>query len=291
MKKIGRRTGDEAPKVKVVATPEMVELRKAQTRLNHFLWTTEICYGHVLARASSDFADPEMPVNLAFGHVRTAAWFPNNQGREKFTETTGRFLDQTRKNTADLYRHVLVGYYAYCEEYLEQRALQLRVGNAWGPFVRSLSGPALRTAPTPLLLHTVLCADLCRLVRNLIVHEPYEPLPVAVDERVKKWQTKLLKDAMSSGWPASERDSHEAVQQVIGQVKNHLKGARDEGKELPPELFYLLFTFTNLDQLACQIEEALLARGEPLTTWVKRSLAKVRRHDLVIPDTPATGTG
>jgi hypothetical protein len=160
MKKLGRRAGGEAPKVKVVATPEMVELRKAQTRLNHFLWTTEICYGHILAWASSDFADPETPVNLTFGHVRSAAWFPNNQGREKFTETTGRFLDQTRKNTADLYRHVLVGYYAYCEEYLEQRVLRFRVGNRWGPFVHSLSASAFRTAPTPLPCIRS-CAPIC----------------------------------------------------------------------------------------------------------------------------------
>jgi hypothetical protein len=83
MKKLGRRAGGEAPKVKVVATPEMVELRKAQTRLNHFLWTTEICYGHILAWASSDFADPETPVNLTFGHVRSAAWFPKQSGERE----------------------------------------------------------------------------------------------------------------------------------------------------------------------------------------------------------------
>jgi hypothetical protein len=44
---------------------------------------TEICYGHVLARASSDFADPETPVNLTFGHVRSAAWFPKQSGERE----------------------------------------------------------------------------------------------------------------------------------------------------------------------------------------------------------------
>jgi len=283
--KTGRRTGGVAQKVKVVATPEMVALRKAQTRLNHFLWTTEICYGHVLARSSSDFPDHEVPVNRTFGHVPSVVWFPNTQGREHLRATTGRFLDQTQKNTSDLYRLVLVGYYAYFEEYLEDRVPGLKVGKTWGPFVRSLSAVDFRTAPTPLPLHTVLCADFCRLVRNLAVHEPYELLPVTVtDVRVARWRAQLLEDARKSGWPANESDTHEAAQQVVGQVTNHLKQARNEGKELPPELFYLLFTFTNLDQLACQIEEALLAPGQRLTTWVNRALERVRRHDLVIPE-------
>jgi hypothetical protein len=47
----------------------LVELRKAQTWMNHFLWTTEICYGHVLARAANELADPEAPAEVAFGGI------------------------------------------------------------------------------------------------------------------------------------------------------------------------------------------------------------------------------
>ena len=283
MAKTGRRTGEEAPRVKVVATQALVDLRKAQTRLNHFLWTTEICYGHVLARASVEFSDLQQPVEISFGHVRSAAWFPNSQGRQKFRETTGHFLAQTQQNTMQLYRLVLLGFYTLFEEFLEESTLELKVGKSWGPFVQSLSSPALVSAPAPLPLHSVLCADLCRLVRNLIVHEPSAPLPVSLDDdRVVRWGARLLSEARANRWPAGQDDVQKALQQVIGQVANHLKQTSEEGKEIPPELFHLLFAFTNLDQLACQMDEALLPAHARLATFISRPAEKIRRQDLII---------
>jgi hypothetical protein len=69
----------------------------------------------------------------------------------------------------------------------------------------------LQNSTYPTAVHTVLCADLCRLVRNLIVHEPYVLLPVTVDKLVKKWQVQLLEEARKYDWPATDRDVHDAV--------------------------------------------------------------------------------
>jgi hypothetical protein len=267
----------------MVVAPQMRELRTAQTRLNHFLWTTEICYGYVLAQADKHFADLERPIASTMAGVRSHIWFPTSQGRNRFDETTGRFLAQAQESTTELYRLVLVGYYARFEEYLEDRVKNLRRGGTWGPFVRSLASPALRAARVPIEPKTVLCADICRLVRNEVVHKPGSALPISLDDgRVQDWRAKLLTEATQNNWPISGQDIHEATFQVVGQVANHLKDAADAGKQLPPELFYLLFTFTNLDQLACQIEEALLPPNASLSTWVTRPAERVRRPDLII---------
>jgi hypothetical protein len=285
MPTIGRRTGDKTPRLGMIVSPEMRALRIAQTHLNHFLWTTEICYGHVLAQASTHFADLQKPISSTTAPARAHVWFPNSQGRNRFRESTGHFLTQTQENTTELYRLVLVGYYARHEEYLDNRALDLRDAKlkTWGPFVRSLASSVLREAPVPLLPKSVLCADVCRLVRNLIVHEPTSPLPVDLnDARVRDWSAHLFEEAVKYKWSVTKESVKEAMFQVVGQVSNHLEQALKEGECLPPELFYLLFTFTNLDHLACQVEEALLPPDAGLPTWVTRPAERIRRQDLIV---------
>src|SRR4051794_31025779 len=127
MPRVGRRSGGETPRLAMMVSPAMRVLRDAQTKLNHFLWSTEICYGHVLSEADARFSDPEQPIWTTFGHVQSSAWFPNSQGRLKFRETTGRFLAQTQANTTALYRHVLIAYYAHFEDYLTERVVDVRV--------------------------------------------------------------------------------------------------------------------------------------------------------------------
>jgi hypothetical protein len=285
MPKDGRRSGQETPRLGMMVSSAMRALRDAQTKLNHFLWSSEICYGHLLSQVDAYFSDSEQPIWLTLGQVQSSAWFPNSQGRLKYRETTGRFLEHTQANTTALYRHVLVAYYAHFEDYLTERVIDLRVGNRWGPFIKSLSAPALREAQTPIPARTVLCADICRLIRNLVTHEPKSLLPMDVgDGIIGEWRTNLKAQASRVSWTVTERDLNWAFHQVVGQVANHLRQGRADGKDLPPELFYLLFTFTNLDQLACQIEEATLPENVRLETWISRAADRIRRPDLVVEE-------
>lgn len=279
----GRGRSGRRGSVKVAVTPEMAAFRQDQTRLNSFLWTTEISYGLVLARADTDFPNRAVPARESLGHVESNAWFPNNQGQFKFLRTTGQFLKQAEENTTRLYRLVLGSYYTCFEDYLAHRVLPLREGGEWGPFVKSLSSARLRTAATPLPLHSVFGADLIRLVRNRMVHEPNWPWPVRIDDpKVRGWRGNLLAAARANHWTASDHDIDEAVEHVVGHVAKSMQKARQRGKDLPAEMFYLLFSFTGLDQLACQIEEALLPMGARPRSWIWRRDNKVRRRDLVI---------
>jgi hypothetical protein len=54
------------------------------------------------------------------------------------------------------------------------------------------------------------------------------------------------------------------------------------GKVVPIEFFYMLFTFTALDALAFEIEEALLGPRAPTDVEVFRDPLYVRRDDLII---------
>jgi hypothetical protein len=288
-----RRSGRRgSTSVKMVVSPEMAAFREDQTRLNAFLWTTEISYGHILARTDADFPDRNAPARKSLKHATSNAWFPNNQGEFKFLRTTGEFLKQTEENTTRLYRLVLLSYYSGFEDYLNCRVGGHREGGRWGPFLISLSSPRLRSAPAataPLPLHSVLCADFVRLVRNRMVHEPNLLLPVRVDDPVvKDWAKDLLEKGedrfrKGKGWPVKKANIDRAIKSVVGHVAESLERASHGRKKHPPELFYLLFSFTELDRLACQIEEALLFKNEPAGSSVWRPMNKVRRPDLVIP--------
>jgi hypothetical protein len=270
--------------VRFAVSPEMVAFRAEQTLLNRFLWSTELCYFHVWSRADRDFPDHSIPAHVSLGHVESNAWFPNNQGQWKMIRSTGQFLKLTREDTTRFYRMVLMNLYSFFENHLERRARAVKVGgDRWGPFVASLSSPALRNGIAPLPLATVLHADLYRLVRNGIIHRPNQPLPVSEgDQRVRDWRRNLLSDARNAHWPASDADGDEAVHHVVGHVKEAIERAGKRGKTIPAEFFYLLFAFTDFDRLACQIEEALLPRGVPPAGWILRPKEWIRRPDLVI---------
>src|SRR2546422_2795513 len=99
----------------------MVQLRATQTLLNQFLWTTELSYGYMLANSSTAFPDLTQSAVEVLGHVTTAAWYPNNQGRIKFGDTIGKVLEQINANTVHVYRAVLVYFASAFENYLKQR--------------------------------------------------------------------------------------------------------------------------------------------------------------------------
>lgn len=61
-----------------------------------------------------------------------------------------------------------------------------------------------------------------------------------------------------------------------------MKRAREtQGKELPIEFFYMLFTLTALDALAFEIEEALIKDRSEADSFVLIDNKRVRRTDLL----------
>lgn len=282
---MGRREGTVDPRVTVVVSQAMAKLRGIQGVLNGFWQTSELAYGYFLSQANAAFANKEQRTFEVLGHIESEVWYPNNQGRIKRDDTIATTLEQVRQNTAHTYRATLLSFASAFEAYLDERVGPLNVdARSWGPYVRSLSIPPLTTSRVPIRLRTILCADLCRELRNMIVHESFA-VPTAVsDSSVSEWRQRLQSAASKPGWPSDsvQAELRYAVQHVIGQAVNHMQDATRQGKQLPIELFYMLFNFTNLDSLAFEIEEALLPEGTQTGYHISRKEAAVRRRDLMV---------
>jgi|ERR1041385_4817705 hypothetical protein len=281
---MGRRQNTLDQRVLVAVAPAMSDLRATQQLLNRFLWSSELSYGYMLANAPKVFPDAQQSASEALGHIVSGAWYPNNQGRIKLPTTIGKVLQQVADNTIHIYRAVLVYFGSAFEDYLDKRIGSKRETSSWGPYVKSLSLPELANANFPVSLKTLVRADICRNIRNRIVHPPFT-IPTSFREQmVTDWQTKIIKQIKGTRWFNSECEKtvKEAFGQVIAQAVNLVKGEENAGKNTPIEYFYSLFNFTNLDTLAFEIEEALIGEGEILDGRVARKGSYVNRRDLIV---------
>ncbi len=272
-------------RVTLAVSDAMVRLRKLQNVFNGFWATTELSYGYVLSQADVAFRNRERKTADLLGHIESQVWYPNHQGRIKRDETVGTFLRRVQENTAHVYRATLLSFFSVFEAFLGERVGILVPGTKhWGPFAKTLRIPPLIEAQVPIQLRTVLCADFCRKIRNRIVHEALAVPTMLLDQSVVSWKQELSKIATDSKWPADavEAEVKYATNQVVGQAVNEIKKAKKEGKELPIELFYMLYTFTNLDTLAIEIEEALQPSGATSGGRVRRKELLVRRKDLIV---------
>jgi hypothetical protein len=282
---MGRRNGTVDVRATVAVSPTMATLRNSHRELNYFLYSTELSYGLVLTGADPRLADRERFVSKALANVYASAWYPSNQGRVKYRAQVSSFLDQLTRNMQHISRALLVMWYSHFENYLEERVRPLikEKHKKWGPLTGSLFCDSLVKAATPVQLKTVLRADFCRLIRNLATHASSR-LPDQYDHPdVADWIGDRTEDVKTK-WacPDPEKTVNEAVDYVLGQAINHRNAAEKEGRRENLEHFYALFSFTNLDSLAVEIEEALLPPVGFCEGRITRKNEDVRRKDLIV---------
>jgi hypothetical protein len=296
--------------IRVRVSSDFGALRKVQRRLNDFMWSTELSYGYVLASDQLRTRTDEWTHNV-LSHITAEAWYPNAKGKEKYRDKVSTFLAHVTENTTFTYRAVITLFSSAFEDYLEtKRSLIKPFGKVdtktkWGPYLQSLCVPALNWEKQvrlrkPLKLLTVLKADLCRLLRNRIVHTPHV-LPLSQDDaEAESWKRQLLKSLAASNWYPMTKEKekekelsrlnrtvggkvNDAVRSFVGGAAHSVARSHSlHGKVVPIEFFYMLFTFTALDALAFEIEEALLGPRAPTDVEVFRDPLYVRRDDLII---------
>ncbi len=280
---MARSDGTVTPRVRVAVSSAMGDLRRTQTALNQFLWSTELSLHYVLDHFPKVFPDSEQLSSEALAHLDSTAWFRNNQGRLKYSGSIGDTIDQVKANTPYLYRSVLTYFASAFEEYLEERVGELNQkpsGQGWGPYFQSLSHPKLTSATTPILLQDVISADMCRKIRNRVVHQPFKLPTSPTDSYIVNFVTSTISNIKATPWwdGSTEGIVRNSVSQFMAQVVEQKSSA----PEMPIELFYALFNFTCLDTLAFQIEEALIDSGHILDGYAWRKESAVRRTDLII---------
>ncbi len=272
-------------RVPVAVSLSMARLREIFAALNGFWQTTELSYGHLLYEPEKSFPDLTRSTIDVLGHIESQVWYPNNQGRIKREVSIGETLKQVRENTVHVYRATLLSFYSVFEAYLDAEVTELKHGNdRWGPFFCSLSGSELRGGIEPLPLSFVLRADLCRKIRNRMVHEAFNVPTSPDDPEITRWRQGFDKSTQLYGWPEGEITDavDDAVDTVIGKAERGVRKAKKKGKELPIEMFYMLFTFTNFANLAFAIEEALRPLHSNPGGRIYHPNNAVRRRDLII---------
>lgn len=108
------------------------------------------------------------------------------------------------------------------------------------------------------------------------------------DPEVIKWRELAVAALKKRDDPWSvvlpEKSVHLALDYVLREAINHKRAAEREGRRENIEHFYTLFSLTNLDSLAIEIEEALQPPGILPEGRVTRKETAVRRRDLIVPD-------
>jgi hypothetical protein len=297
-------------------------LRATLRLLNHFVWSTEICYAYTLSAGELQAGRNRM-VDDVLGSVDAQAWYPrakrNRAGdptgqatQGKYRHTVGAFLDHVTRNTHYVHLAAIVMASTAFEEYLESQRASIDPKNpwgkemekGWGPYCWSLSGTAVYwegAAPgnpqqRPVNPKSVLDADVTRLLRNQIVHAQSGLALSRNDPEVARWQKTLGDQAKASRWYSQamaknllKRDSEientvrNAINGFLGSAEHKVRRAQaTRGKELPIEYFYMLFTFTALDALAFELEEALIVHPSEATAVCLVDERVRPRRDLLI---------
>jgi hypothetical protein len=273
----------EPLRVNVLASAAMKKFRDEQNSLNHLLWSTEICYGHVLATVPGSDDD----VWTSFQHANTQAWHPNREGRRKYEKTVNQFRKHVARNQRYLHRTILTHYYSAFEHYLTTRVVSSREKKketAWGPFFSKLKIDQLTTGAYRLRPRTLLTADYCRLARNGIVHHNTPTLPRKVDDRVATdWLAKILREQTHlAAWGATPETAKACLERLVTGVRSRVTKAHAAGKAPSYDFFYALFAFTHLDALAFEIEEALFDPALPPSETIRKQPSKVRRQEMIV---------
>jgi hypothetical protein len=265
----------------LAVSPEMENFRKTQTFLNHFLWSTEIAYKAFLEIPSVKNADPKSLVIDALRPLEAEAWYPNVHGVNKFNETIGKAIEQTKSNLPYICRAVIVLFATAFSDFLNARFKTHPSYLDRGAYVVRI--PLLMPSPEiyPLTPSTIIAADICRLIRNTIAHDPNAILPLSLTDPITDaFQKTLKREIPKSTCPKNFPDKviNEAFDYVIGKAAKELRVAQDAGKALSIEFFYAIFTFTNLSNLALEIEEAIIPPNTKLGG--KINCRSTRRDDL-----------
>jgi hypothetical protein len=247
----------------ITYSAEFVELRRMQSILNAFLWSSDISYRLLIdAAASGDarFANPGQKTSEALAGIKARAWYPTVDGEPHYKQTISGLLKDVALNETHVYRGMIVQWHAAFEFFLDRR-MRPHLGKVrnWGPLTNALCCPQLLHTNAPVQLTTVLRADLVRHLRNQCAHGR-QPLPREVtDARVKEWQTYVSNDLKKRFWPDADMDKAvvDAVEYSIGGVHKRTQKVPPAERDQEAAYFYALFSFTNLNKLAVEIELAL----------------------------------
>ena len=130
------RDGVHEPTCLIRVSPEMQALRAEQSKLNYFLWSTQICLGFSLSSSDPRLSDGDLLVSEALSNVSTEAWYPNTAGKIKYNAKVSSFLEQMTVNHKMVARATMTMWYSSFERFLKARLDGVANPSTWGPFTQ-----------------------------------------------------------------------------------------------------------------------------------------------------------
>lgn len=266
----------------VAITEEYRKLREIQTFLNRLVWSTELCYGYFLNTFENNTNLYEEEISKIFENLPIQAWFKNKNGTGKYDLTLKEHNDIVRANQVHVCRSAIILYNSYFDEYLKRRVkskfhLFLNLTN------KDFDNTNLDVDPK-----NIFKADCCRIIRNIIVHQPanrFLSIKEIRDEIKQKMSDKLNGSFLNKKYSNKiiNEKLNGAINEVIDNAIIEVEGASQRGVILPYEYFFMLYTFTNYDSVAAEIEQVLF-RDQMLKDFynrVKRNSIHEERQEMI----------
>lgn len=278
--------------VYIAVSEEYRRLREIQTFINRLVWSTELCYSYFIDVFKENKNLQKESIAEVFAELPMQAWFKNKNGTGKYNISLEEHNSIVEANQRFVFRSAIILYNSYFEEYLKSRiksdARKSKDGEEEMSFLLflNLTNRDIRESNLKFNLKNVIMADICRVIRNTIVHQPAETFLSINEVRMeikKKITDKLMKKprgyvrCLHEEYTESEKKEarDQAINEVIDNAIQEVNFAAERKVILPYEFFFMLFTFTNYNRIAAEIEQVLFEDGTE-----KNSFNRVSRHSV-----------
>ncbi len=283
--------------VYVKITPEYRNFRNAQTLLNRFVWSTELCYSYFLDVFEADKNSLNISTADLFAHLPIQAWYKNDSGTGKYSLKLREHNDIIQANQTNICRSAIIINNSHFEDYLSSRLKKDFLLSCNLNFnTKQIGDDKARIT----LLKKILKADLCRLIRNDLVHRlgnNFIDIKRYKDQKKESFfgiLQKCKKDSfLFKNYSPREIDIEfsQAIHEVIDTATKEINIAKQSRNvDLPYEYFFMLYTFTNYDEIAFEIEQALYHDHKPKTEYNRVDKQKIKKElEVMIAEPSVTG--
>ena len=253
----------------VSVTEEYRKLREIQTFLNRLVWSTELCYSYFLSIFENKESLHRETITDVFANLPIQAWFKNKNGTGKYNLTLKEHNDIITANQVYICRSAIILYNSYFDDYLKNRIKRGDSTRDMGFLLfLNLTNNDFKTSKIKLNIKNLFKADCCRLIRNIIVHQPantflsIKEIRAEIKKKItdklienSKRQHSFLQDEYSEKFIKENLDK--AINEVIDNAITEVGNAANRNVILPYEFFFMLYTFTNYNAIAAEIEQIL----------------------------------
>jgi hypothetical protein len=275
----------------ISVTEEYRKLREIQTFLNRFVWSTELCYSYFLEIFQNKTDLHREEISDVFTNLPIQAWFKNKSGNGKYNLTLKEHNNIVHANQVYICRSAIILYNSYFDDYLKYRV------NSSFSLLKNLTNNDFKTSNIKVDIKKLLKADCCRLIRNKIVHQPennFLSIKEIKADIKQKITNQLFEDSNKNKsflqTEYSEKFIKENLDKAIHEVFDsaiiEVEGAANRNVILPYEFFFMLYTFTNYDAIASDIEQILFYDEVPKTFYnrvLKGNVHKDRQEMIIEP--------